>query len=128
MNILKNKKILKGFGQQIDLLNTLGGGVSMAHMEVLNKKDRLEVRVSAPAVSPEAMQVIVDHNRLTILGILPVPEGAEMKMPLFHQVFEIPFQVDATRIRAHYDAGLLKVTMPYVEGQANSRRAIDIEV
>jgi HSP20 family protein len=128
MNILKNKKILQGLGQQIDLINTLGGGVSMAQMAVQNKKDHLEVRVSAPTVAPEAMQVIVDHNRLTIAGILPARNGSDMKMPLFHQVLEIPFQVDVARIRARYEAGQLKVIMPYAEGLTNTPRMIDIEV
>ena len=128
MNILKHKNILKGLGQQIDLINTLGGGVSMAQMQVQNKKDHLEVRVFAPTVGPEAMQVVVDHNRLSIAGILPAVNGTDMKMPLFHQVFEIPFQVDVARIGARYEAGQLKVIMPYAEGQTNTPRVINIEV
>jgi HSP20 family molecular chaperone IbpA len=51
-----------------------------------------------------------------------------MKMPLFHQVFEIPFQVDVARIGARYEAGQLKVIMPYAEGQTNTPRLINIEV
>jgi HSP20 family protein len=128
MNILKHKKILKGLGQQFDLINTLGGGVSMAHVEVRNKKDRLEVRVSAPGVGPEAMQVIVDHNRLTLLGVLPAHNGSDLRMPLFHRVMEIPFQVDAAQIRARYEGGFLKVVLPFAEGRSNTPRAIEIEV
>jgi HSP20 family protein len=128
MNILKHKKILKGLGQQFDLINTLGGGVSMAQVAVRNKKDRLQVRVSAPGVGPEAMQVIVDHNRLTLLGVLPAHQGSELRLPLFYRVMEIPFQVDTTQIRARYEAGVLQVTLPYAEGRSNSPRAIEIEV
>lgn len=128
MNILKHKEILKGLGQQIDLINTLGGGVSMAQMRVKSYKDRLEIRVFVPSVGPEAMQVVVDQNRLTIFGVLPAHNGPEMKVPLFHQVFEIPFQVDVTQIRARFEAGMLKVILPYAEGRLNSPRAIPIEV
>jgi HSP20 family protein len=128
MNILKHKNILKDLGQQIDLINTLGGGVSMAQMQIQNKKDRLELRVFAPTVAPEAMQVVVDHNRLSIAGVLPASNGSDIKMPLFHQVFEIPFQVDVARIGARFEAGQLKVIMPYTEGQTNTPRLIDIEV
>jgi HSP20 family protein len=127
MNILKHKEILKGLGQQIDLINTLGGGVSMAQVAVKSKKDRLEVRVFAPGVGPEAMQVIVDYNRLTLLGILPAHAGNDLKMPLFHQVIQIPFQVDVDRIRARFEEGCLKVTLPYSEGRSNTPRAIEIE-
>lgn len=127
MNILKHKEILKGLGQQVDLINTLGGGVSMARVAVKDKKDRLEVRVSAPGIHPENMQVIVDHNRLSVLGMLPAREGTELRMPLFHQMIQIPFQVDVNRIRARYQAGALKVVLPYAEGWSNTPRAIEIE-
>jgi HSP20 family molecular chaperone IbpA len=43
-------------------------------------------------------------------------------------VLEIPFQVDVARIRARYEAGQLKVIMPYAEGLTNTPRMIDIEV
>jgi HSP20 family protein len=128
MNILKHKEILKGLGQQIDLINTLGGGVSMAQVAVKDKKDRLEVRVSAPGIGPENLQVIVDHNRLTVLGMLPTHEGTELRMPLFHQMIQIPFQVDVNQIRARYQAGALKVVLPYAEGWSHTPRAIEIEV
>jgi HSP20 family molecular chaperone IbpA len=128
MNLLKHKEILKGLGQQIDLINTLGGGVSMAHVEVKNNKDRQEVRVFAPGVRPEAMQVIVDNNRLTLLGILPAHNGNDLKMPLFHQVMPIPFQVDVAQIRARYEEGVLKVVLPYAEDRSNAPRTIEIEV
>jgi HSP20 family protein len=128
MNILKHKEILKGLGQQIDLINTLGGGVSMAHVEVKNKKDHLEVRVFAAGLGPESMQVIVEYNRLTLLGFLPAHNGHDLKMPLFHQVLQIPFQVDAAQIRARYESGYLKVILPYAEGRAHTPRAIKIEV
>jgi HSP20 family protein len=127
MNILKHKKILKGLGQQIDLINTLGGGVSMAQIAVRNKKDCLEVRVAAPGLGPEAMQVIVDHNRLTVLGVLPAHQGHDLRMPLFQRVMDIPFQVDVTRIRARYEGNSLKVILPYSEGRTNGPRAIEIE-
>ena len=127
MNILKHKEILKGLGQQIDLINTLGGGVSMAQIAVRNKKDHLEVRVAAPGVGPEAMQVIVDHNRLAVLGVLPAHPGNDLRMPLFHQMMEIPSQVDVTRIRARHEGNHLKVILPYSEGRTQGSRAIEIE-
>jgi HSP20 family protein len=128
MNILKHKEILKGLGQQIDLINTMGGGVSMAQGAVKDKKDHLEVRVTAPGINPENLQVIVDHNRLSVLGMLPAHEGTELRMPLFHQVIQIPFQVDVNRIRARYQPGALTVVLPYAEGWSNTPRAIEIEV
>jgi HSP20 family molecular chaperone IbpA len=128
MNILKHKNILKGLGQQIDLMNTLGGGVSMAQFQVKKRKDRLEVQVFAPSVGPEAMQVMIDQNRLTVLGISPAHSGSEVKMPLFYQVIEVPFQVDVAQIQARFEAGKLQVTLPYADGRNPGPRTIAIEV
>lgn len=127
MNILKHKKILKGLGLQTDLLNTLGGGVSMAQVAIKNKKDRLEVRVLAPGLGPDAMQVVLDQNRLIILGVLPAAQHQELKVPLFHQVIEVPFQVDAAGIQARFEDRVLKVVLPFAAGHSQGPRAIEIE-
>jgi HSP20 family protein len=74
------------------------------------------------------MQVIVDQNRLTVLGVLPTHQGNDLRMPLFHRVMEIPFQVDVTRIRARYEGNQLKVILPYSEGRTNGPRAVEIEI
>jgi HSP20 family protein len=127
MNILKHKNILKGLGQQTDLMNTLGGGVSMAQFQVNKRKDRLEVQVLAPGVGPEAMQVLIDQNRLTVMGVLPAHGSSDAKMPLFYQVIEVPFEVDVAQIRARFEAGRLQVTLPYAEGRNPGPRTIAIE-
>lgn len=127
MNILKHKNILKGLGLQTDLLNTLGGGVSMAQVAIKNKKDRLEVRVFVPGLGPEAMQVVLDQNRLILLGVLPAAQNQELQAPLFHQVIEVPFQVDAAGIQARFEDRILKVVLPFAEGRRQGPRAIEIE-
>lgn len=127
MNILKHKKILKGLGQQTDLLNTLGGGVSMAQIAIKEKKDRLEVRAFAPGLGPEAMQVVLDQNRLILMGILPASLNQELKVPLFQQVIELPFQVDVAGIRARFSNRMLQVSLPFAEGRSQGARAIEIE-
>lgn len=127
MNILKHKKILKGLGQQTDLLNTLGGGVSMAQIAIKEKKDCLEVRAFAPGLGPEAMQVVLDQNRLILMGILPASLNQELKVPLFQQVIELPFQVDVAGIRARFSNRMLQVSLPFAEGRSQGARAIEIE-
>ena len=127
MNILKHKKILKGLGQQTDLLNTLGGGVSMAQIMIKDKKDRLEVRAFAPGLGPDALQVVLDQNRLILLGVLPASADQGLQVPLFQQVIEMPFQVDVAGIRARFENRMLKVTLPFAEGRSQGARAITIE-
>ena len=130
MNIIKNKKVLKGLGQQIDLLNTLNGGVSMAQVDVAQKEDRMVVTVSVPGLSSESLHVMVDYNSLILYGMLPQKNEQaqpEFNLPLFGRVLPIPFQVDTAQIRAVYDDGQLKVILPYDEDRQRSGRIIDIE-
>jgi len=120
MNIIKNKKIVKSFGQHIDQLNTLSGGISMAHVNVIPKKDKMVVRVVAPAVGPESMQVLVEYNKLFVYATLPSAEdnGATqntVSFPLFARAIEIPFQVAVDQIEAVYQNGELRVNLPYAE-------------
>jgi HSP20 family molecular chaperone IbpA len=132
MNIIKNKKVLKGLGQQIDLLNTLSGGVSMAHVDVAKKKDRMVVKVTAPGISPDSLHVVVDYNRLILFGMLPQKNNKELEqpefnLPLFSQIVRIPFHVDTEQIRAVYENKQLKVILPYNEDRQRTGKVIEIE-
>jgi len=132
MNIIKNKKLLKGISQQIDQLNTLGGGVSMAYVGIDREKDKMVVTVTAPSVPADAMHVMVEYNRLVVYGLLPqsidndsVQPG--LTLPLFSQVVKIPFHVDTEQIRAVYNEGQLQVELPYSEDRQQKGREIYIE-
>ena len=132
MYIIKNKKILKSFGQQIDQLNTLGGGVSMAQIGVVNKPDKMVVTVVAPAVNPDFMQVQVEYDKLIVYATLPPKEEVTtgqpgVSLPLFAQVINIPFHVDVEQINAIHKNGKLKINLPFAEGRINNRRTIGIE-
>ena len=84
MNIIKNKKLLKGISQQIDQLNTLGGGVSMAYVGVDRQKDKMVVTVAAPGVSADAMHVRVEFNRLVVYGLLPQSVESNLEIGRAH--------------------------------------------
>jgi len=132
MNIIKNKNILKGFGQHIDQLNTLAGGVTMAHLEVVNKKNKMVVTVDAPSVRPESIQVLVEFNKLVIYATLP--QAVENKnnqtsfnLPLFARAVEIPSHVAVDQITAIYQDERLNIILPFAEDQFSNRKFIQIE-
>lgn len=134
MYIIKNKKILKSFGQQIDQLNTLTGGISMAQFKVSNKPEKMVVTVVAPTVSPELMQVQVEYNKLIVYATLPPndsdephPEQPSVSLPLFAQVINIPFHVDVEQIYAVYKNDKLQISLPFAAGRLNNRKNIVIE-
>jgi HSP20 family protein len=131
MNIIKNKKIVNSFGQYIDQLNTLSGGISMARVKVLNKADKMVVQVAAPSVNPDYMQVVVEQNKLIVYATLPPAEDTgtgqqAVSFPLFSQVVQIPFQVAVEQIDAVYQNGYLSIYLPFAEDRLIKRQSIEI--
>ncbi|MGV3639843.1 MAG: Hsp20/alpha crystallin family protein, partial [Adhaeribacter sp.] len=94
----------------------------MAQIVIKEKKDSLEVRAFVPGLGPEAMQVVLDQNRLSLLGILPDGVRREVQVPLFQQVIELPFQVDVAGIRARFSNRMLQVSLPFAAGRSQGAR------
>lgn len=136
MNIMKfiNNNILKGFANQLDLLNTMNGGVSMTSVDVEQTDNSIIIKVSAPAVSPEAFDVLVDFNKLVVMSelknqpLVSEPSGDDnFRIPMFFKVFDIPFFVDGNDIEAIYEDGELNIILPIKETGKQLQRKIDIK-
>lgn len=134
MEFIKDNNKWRGFLKQIDLMNTLNGGVSMPSMDMEETEDSLAITVSAPGVSPESFNIFIDHTKLIVFSTIPdahTETEADMDtpihVPMFYKAFEIPYFVDGTKIDAVYEEGLLKVTMPYSQSRSMLQRKIDIK-
>ncbi|WP_266363625.1 Hsp20/alpha crystallin family protein [Tellurirhabdus rosea] len=127
MNAMDNA--LKGMGGQIDLLNTLYGGSSMTRMETEQEDDRLVITLSAPGVSPEAFNVLIDGNKLVLYTLLQqrnTDEAQALAVPMFLRVLDIPPFVDAEQIEAVQEPGRVRVHLPFKNGE-HHRRRIEIQ-
>jgi HSP20 family protein len=124
MKVIKDKKFLQTIAKQIDQWNTLGGGVVQTNVAVEKRKKGLIIRVSAPTVNPEAFQLLLNKNQLTIFAMLPSQEHSEVQTPLFHQDFLLPLHAALDKIKAVYEGNELQVRVPYFE---TNTRQIDIE-
>ena len=125
MKLIKDKKFLQTIARQIDLWNTLGGGVVETYVKVEKRKKGAIIHVSAPSVNPEAFQILLNQNKLTIFAALPSQEDNEMQIPLFYQEFVLPQHVALDKIKAVYEGNELQVRLPYLE---TNIRQIDIEL
>ena len=124
MKLIKDKKFLQTIARQIDQWNTLGGGVVQTNVGVEKRKKGLIIRVSAPSVDPEAFQLLLNRNQLTVFAMLPSQENTEAQTPLFHQEFLLPLNVALDKIKAVYDGNELEIRAPFFE---TNIRQIDIE-
>lgn len=127
MKLIKDKKILKNIATQIDLINTLGGGISLPQVNIDKQDKSAVIRIAIPSVNPEAYQIALDQNQLTIMAVHRSEAKPEVAAPLFSQVFMLPPQINLSRIEAIFAGHELQVRLPYHES-VYQPRTIDIKL
>ncbi|MBF9253017.1 Hsp20/alpha crystallin family protein [Pontibacter sp. 172403-2] len=126
MKLIKDKELLQNIAHQINLLNTVGGGVSETYVDVHKYKKGAVIEVWAATVNPESFRVVLHNNQLMILSALHSEENPQMAVPLFNRTFQLPPQVDLGQVEAIYQDGQLQVKLPYYES-ADHPREIEIK-
>jgi HSP20 family protein len=131
-----NNNILGEFGQQIDLLNTLGGGISMTTVNVTNTPQGFVIRIKTPSLSSEAYNIEINQNQLIIYSVLPsytpLQHSEEVNpkpiaIPSFLKVFPLSDLVDIKGIEAISEEGELRVIVPLKPRIEEAPRKIDIK-
>ena len=88
---------------------------------VLENADGYTLEVEMPGVSKENLEMWVENNELTILGrrSMPSVEGTlihrESRPENFRRSFEIDPSIDAGKISAKIDQGVVTLTLPKAE-------------
>jgi len=79
------------------------------------------LEVEMPGVSKEGLDISVENNELTIIGrrSLPVVEGTlihhESRPENFRRTFDLDPSIDANKVSAKIDQGLVRLTLPKAE-------------
>jgi HSP20 family protein len=88
---------------------------------VLENADGYTLEVEMPGVSKETLEMWVENNELTILGRRSVPavEGTllyrESRSENFRRSFELDPSIDAEKISAKIEQGVVSLTLPKAE-------------
>ena len=83
--------------------------------------DGYTLEIDMPGVQRDGLEISVEDNELTIIGrrSLPTEEGTlihrESRPENFRRVFEIDPSIDANKINAKIDQGLVTLTLPKAE-------------
>jgi HSP20 family protein len=127
--------IFSGTGGQIDLLNTLYGGSVETTMDVAREEDRFVVTLSAPGMAADALNVLVEGNKLVLYKLLTgttqlanstTEESQRLAVPMFLRVMDIPGFVDDDEIEAVKEQGRVRVILPF-KTEDKLHRRIDIK-
>jgi len=88
---------------------------------VLENPDGYTLEVEMPGVSKENLEMWIENNELTILGrrSMPSVEGTllhrESRRENFRRTFELDPSIDAEKIGAKIDQGVVTLTLPKAE-------------
>lgn len=105
----------------------------MPPVDVYEDAAGITLYADLPGVPKDKLVVQVDGDALTIKGdvVLDLPEGmeasfAEVSLPRYRRVFTLSKELDAEKVGAEFNNGVLKLRIPKVE-QAQPRR-IEVKV
>ena len=122
---LISSKFIRNIAPQLDLLNTIGGGVAQPQLRVEQRRQSVLVRVAMPTVEAERFHVVLNNQRLTVYGEFRHEPTDQLAAPLFMQTLDLPANLDIARIDAVHEAGELRVRIPF-NSAADEQRGIDI--
>ena len=122
---LISPEFIRNIAPQLDLLNTIGGGVAQAQLRLDRRAKGVVLRVAAPSVAPESFHVVLNDQRLTVYGEYRHHPADQLAAPLFVQTLDLPRNLDLTRIDAVHEGSELRIRIPYKDA-ANEQREIDI--
>jgi HSP20 family protein len=88
---------------------------------VVEASDGYTLEVEMPGVNKEALEISIENNELTVLGrrFLPAVEGTlihrESRQENYRRTFELDPSIDADKISAKIDQGVVTLTLPKAE-------------
>ena len=98
---------------------------------ILETKDGYVLEAEMPGVSKDGLEVTVENGQLTILGRRNAYATSgttlyrESREHDYRRVFEIDPSIDASRIAAKIDQGVLTLTLPKAEAVKPRRIAVN---
>ena len=122
---LISSKFIQNIAPQLDLLNTIGGGVAQPQLRIDQHPKGVIVRVAMPTVSADRFRVVLNQNKLTVFGEYRHEPDDQLAAPLFVQTLDLPANLDATRTDAIHEGQELRVRIPFAKPNSQQRE-IDI--
>jgi HSP20 family protein len=103
-------------------LRTIGGGTSGMRMDAVRREHEVELRFDLPGIDSDSIDVTVDRGVLTVSASRAdeyadgeKPYIRERIMGSFTRRIRLSDSVDADKIAASYEGGVLRVTVPLTE-------------
>lgn len=120
-----SSKFIRTIAPQLDLLNTIGGGVAQPQLRVDQRPMGVMLRVAMPTVPADSFRVVLNQQRLTVFGEYRHEPADQLAAPLFVQTLDLPANLDLARIDAVHEGNELRVRIPFLNPR-DQQREIDV--
>ena len=120
-----SQEFIRSIAPQLDLLNTIGGGVAQPQFRIDQRPKGVMVRIAMPTVSADSFRVVLNQQKLTVFGEYRHAPDDQMAAPLFVQTLDLPTNLDLARIDAIHEGQELRVRIPFLRS-SEQQREIDI--
>jgi HSP20 family protein len=134
---------LRDLRQMDETVNRLWRGIGSAptgtedwniSLDVVQRPDEIVVKASIPGVKPEAVDLAIEDNILTLRAerkpdfeddksvylVQERPTGS------FYRALRLPETVDANKVQSNYEAGVLTIVLPKAEEKKKKQIKIQI--
>ena len=115
---------IKTLAESADLVNTINGGMSLAHIHKYTLADHYMVSVNVPGVDKGSLKVEMHDEQLFIFQLLHQEEGIDI--PYMVASVEVSDKVNKREIRANYHGKNLNIVMPFDDWAEEGSRDISI--
>ncbi len=112
---LISREFIRNIAPQLDLLNTIGGGVAQPKLHVNQRPQGVVLHVAMPSVAAEQFHVVLNNSDLTVYGEYRHQPDDQLAAPLFVQRLNLPANLDLAAINASHENGELRVAIPFKE-------------
>ena len=107
----------------------------MPPVDVIEERDTIRLVAELPGVKPEDVKISLESNVLTLQGEKKKEEEREddkayrfeRTYGMFERSFTLPATIDANKIVAKFEAGLLTILLPKVEAAKPRQITVKIE-
>ena len=103
----------------------------LPEVNIFETQDGYVVEAEMPGVSKDGLEITLEGNEITIVGhrhaevVTGTPIFRERNLADYRRVFELDPAIDAKRIAAKMDQGVLTLTLPKSEGVKPRRITVD---
>jgi HSP20 family protein len=113
-------RVFSDFSRGVPALGDFGKGAMSLKVNVAETDAAIEVSADIPGVEAKDIDVQLKDGVLTIKGEKKVEKDEKQKdyhvversYGMFERSFTVPAEVDASKVDATFDKGVLKVTLP----------------